>query len=66
MLIPIAGILLGTFFAFGAFIYGMVLQIYAVIAVHRVDVRTAVAAVFIPATITLVLTWSFAVWWPRW
>jgi len=66
MLIPTAGILLGVLFAFGAFIYGMVLQIYAVIAVQRVDARTAVAAVFIPATIALILTWSFAVWWLGW
>ncbi len=66
MLIPTAGILLGILFAFGAFIYGMVLQIYAVIAVHRVDARAAVAAVFVPATIALILTWSFAVWWHGW
>lgn len=66
MLIPTVGILLGILFAFGAFIYGMVLQVYAVMAVHRVDARTAVAAVFIPATIALILTWSFAVWWHGW
>ncbi len=66
MLIPTAGILLGILFGFGAFIYGMVLQIYAVIAVHRVDARAAVAAVFVPATIALILTWSFAVWWHGW
>jgi hypothetical protein len=66
MLIPTAGILLGIVFAFGAFIYGMVLQLYAVIAVHRLNARTAVAAVFIPATIALILTWSFAVWWHGW
>jgi len=54
--IPTVGILLGIVFGFGAFIYGMLLQIFAVIAVHRLDVRTAVVTIFIPALITLTLT----------
>ncbi len=33
-----------------------VLQVFAVIAVHRLDARTAVVTVFIPAVITLTLT----------
>jgi len=32
------------------------LQVFAVIAVHRLDARTAVVTVFIPAVITLTLT----------
>lgn len=54
--IPSVGILLGIVFGFGAFIYGMLLQVFAVIAVHRLDARTAVVTVFIPAVITLTLT----------
>jgi len=53
--IPTIGIVLGIFFGFGAFLYGLLLQIFAVIAVHRLDARTAVAAVFISAVITLLL-----------
>ncbi len=55
--IPTVGILLGIVFGFGAFIYGMLLQIFAVIAVHRLDARTAIVTVFIPALVTLTLTW---------
>ena len=55
--IPTVGILLGIVFGFGAFIYGMLLQIFAIIAVHRLDARTAVVTVFIPALVTLTLTW---------
>jgi len=55
--IPGVGIVLAILFGFVVFIYGMLLQIFAVTAVHRLDVRTAVATVFIPAVITLILTW---------
>jgi hypothetical protein len=51
--IPTIGIALGIFFGFGAFLYGLLLQIFAIIAVHRLDARSAVAAVFISAVITL-------------
>jgi Yip1 domain len=55
--IPSVGIFLCLVFGFGAFIYGMLLQIFAVIAVHRLDARTAVVTIFIPALVTLTLTW---------
>ncbi len=54
-LIPTVGIFLGALFGFGAFIYGLVLQIFVVVAVHRVEGRTAITAVFLPALIGLLL-----------
>ncbi len=54
-LIPTVGIFLGALFGFGAFIYGLVLQIFVVVAVQRVEARTAITAVFFPALIGLLL-----------
>jgi hypothetical protein len=57
--IPTVGILLGTLFGFGAFIYSMMLQLFATMAVHRLDARTATATVFVPAVVVLLLVWLF-------
>ncbi len=57
--IPSVGILLGTLFGFGAFIYSMMLQVFATMAVHRLDARTATATVFIAAVVVLLLAWFF-------
>ena len=57
--IPSVGILLGTLFGFGAFIYSMMLQVFATMAVHRLDARTATATVFISAVVVLLLAWFF-------
>ncbi len=59
--IPRVGIVLGIVFGFVAFIYGLLLQVFAVVAVQRLDARTAVATVFIPAVITLTLAWLLIV-----
>lgn len=54
-LIPTVGIYLGALLGCGAFIYGLVLQMFVVVAVHRVEARTAITAVFLPALIGLLL-----------
>ena len=58
--IPGVGILLGVAFGFVAFIYGMMVQVFAIMAVHRLDARTATIVVFIPAAVTLALAWFLA------
>jgi hypothetical protein len=53
--LPVVGIVLAIFCGFGVFLYGILLQVFAVIAVHHVDARTAVATVFISAVLILLL-----------
>lgn len=60
-LIPGAGTFLAVLFGLAALVYGVVLQVFMVIAVHRLDARNAVATVFIPLAVGLLLTCSLIV-----
>lgn len=58
LLIPGIGTFLGVLCGVGALIYGMVLQVFMIMAVHRLDARSAIAAVFVPAVVGLLFTCS--------
>ncbi len=55
-LVPFFGLL-----GFAVFIYGIVLQVYALMAVHRLSGGKATAVVFLPAAMILLLAVVFVV-----